>query len=606
MTSELAILSLTGILVLGIAAQWLAWRAHLPAILLLLLVGLAVGPGARAAFGPDTPFLNPDLLLGHLLNPLVSLAVCVILYEGGLTLKLREIKQTGGVVRNLVTVGVLVTWILSSLLAHLLLGFSFKRALLVGSILVVTGPTVIGPLLHHVRPRGAVASVLKWEGIVIDPIGALLAVLVYEAIHVHGSPGLILKSIVVTALLGTVLGVLGARLLVFAIDRHLIPNVLDNAASLALVMGLFTLSNEIQEESGLLTATVMGIALANQRTAPVRHLVEFKENLRVLLISSLFVVLAAKLEWRHLQELSRPGSIEFVILLILVVRPVSAWISTARSTLTRAERLYVAFLAPRGIVAAAVASQLALTLGSGDAPDPDAERLVAVTFLVIIATVLFYGLTAAPIAYRLGLADRNPQGVLIVGAHPWARELAKTIKEFGFRALLLDINAQNVAEARAMGLEADQANALSDHVLEDLDLGGIGRAVALTGNDETNTLVGEHLLELFGRSEVYRAAPRREGTGVLRAQVLFDSGETVTRIYERRDGGAAFLQGEPFKAAVSGRQLPKSTADALPLFVVDAAKKRLRFFVAGAPPSPQAGDIIVSYAEAGEDGSPEA
>lgn len=586
--------SLTGILVLGIVAQWLAWRTKLPSILLLLLLGFAVGPGLRWKFGADTPFLDPDRLFGDLLLPIVSLSVCVILYEGGLTLRLREIRRVGGVVRNLVTFGALVTWLMITILAHGLIGFDWGFSLLLGAILVVTGPTVIGPLLRLVRPQGAVGPVLKWEGIVIDPIGATLAVLVYEAIHLEAGAGGVAHGLIVTVVVGVALGLAGGWVLMIAIERHLVPDALDNAVSLSLVFLVFTIANAMQEESGLLAVTVMGIALANQDRVVVHHLVEFKENLRVLLISCLFIVLAAKLEFRHLQEISKPGVIEFVILLVVVVRPAAVLLSTIRSKLTWHERAFMAFLAPRGIVAAAVASVFALRLAEGPTPHPDAERLVAVTFLVIIATVAIYGLSATPLAIRLGLAESNPQGALIVGAHPLAREIAKALNALGLRTLLVDVNRDNVEKALAAGLEAVHGNILDDHIHDDLDLGGIGRMFALTPNDGINTLATQRYLEFFGRRELYQLAGKRVPSGTKRSRTLFGEGQSMTALYARSAHGEVVTT-TPITQADSYSELQRTHGEHfLPLFVLRASG-RLRPYAVDQQPTPEVGDTLVSF-----------
>jgi NhaP-type Na+/H+ or K+/H+ antiporter len=297
---EHILLSLASIIVLGIGAEWLAWRLRLPSILLLLIFGIVVGP--------VTGFLNPDALFGDLLLPVVSIAVAIILFEGGLNLRISELRQVGGVVRNLITIGVLVTWLIGAGAAHFLLGLNFALALLLGAILVVSGPTVIMPLLRHLRPSGQVGSILKWEGIVIDPIGAILAVLVFEAILAGGfreAAAVTVIGLLKTILIGGGIGMLGAMIMVLLLRRFWIPDFLHGAVSLTLVIAVFAGSNLLQTDSGLLAATVMGIYLANQRTVSVRHIVRFKENLRVLLISGLFILLAARLQVSHLGLLRR-------------------------------------------------------------------------------------------------------------------------------------------------------------------------------------------------------------------------------------------------------------------------------------------------------------
>ena len=279
---EHILIGLGAIIVLGVIAQWLAWRLQLPAILLLLVFGFLAGPG--------TGLLRPDELFGDLLFPVVSLSVAIILFEGSLSLKFHELRDGGAVVARLTTIGIAVTWLLASTAAHVAVGLSLPIALLLGAILVVTGPTVIIPLLRQVRPVGRVGSVVKWEGIVNDPIGAILAVLVFEAVVASGAgmPSILIAGVLKALLLGSLLGLLGAALLVAILRYYAVPDSLQNSVATMLVVVVFLVSNAVQSESGLLAVTVMGIALANQRLAAIRHIYEFKENLRVILIAGPF------------------------------------------------------------------------------------------------------------------------------------------------------------------------------------------------------------------------------------------------------------------------------------------------------------------------------
>ncbi|MEK6224425.1 MAG: cation:proton antiporter, partial [Thermodesulfobacteriales bacterium] len=403
--SEHLLVGLAAIIVLGIGAQWLAWRISLPAILLLLIFGFIAGPA--------TGFLNPNEIFGDLLLPLVSVLVAIILFEGGLSLKFSEVREVTSVIRNMVTVGVLVSWVLTSLASYLIFGLGLQISVLLGAVLVVTGPTVIIPLLRHVRPSGRVGSIVKWEGIIIDPIGAILAVLVFEVIISGGlekATALVVVSIFKTLIIGTVLGLAGAQLVVLILRRHWVPDFLQNPVTLMIVVFVFVCSNVIQIESGLLSVTLMGIALANQKMVSIRHIVEFKENLRVLFISGLFIILASRLTLDELNYVLNFKGFVFLFLMIVVVRPLSIFISTYFSDLHLKEKLFLSWMAPRGIVAAAVASVFALRLEQ--AGYEQAERIVDITFLVITGTVAIYGLSAFQVAKRLGLAKPNPQGIL--------------------------------------------------------------------------------------------------------------------------------------------------------------------------------------------------
>lgn len=498
--SEHLIFGLALIVVLGVAAQVLASRLRVPSILFLLLFGVLAGP--------VTGLVNPDETFGDLLFPFVELAVAIILFEGGLSLRLRDLHGTRGVLRNLVTIGALISWGVTAAAAHWLLGLSWPVALLFGAILVVTGPTVIMPLLRQVRPKGRVATILRWEGIVIDPVGATLAVLTFEALFGaatdHPWRGAIM-GLAKTIATGGLLGLLGSWLVMVGLRRRWVPEMLDNSVTLAVVVLVFALCEHFQPTSGLLGTTVMGIGLANQQRVLVSHITEFKEHLGLLLIAILFIVLGARLELTAL-ALTGP-KVAFLLVLFLIGRPLGVWASTWRSDLTNRERLFLAFVAPRGIVAAAVASVFALQLAQAGYEEP--TDLVSLAFLVIFATVAVYGLAAGPLAVRLGLSDPNPQGVLFIGANRWNRLLASVLNREGFRVLMIDSNPENTLLARQSGLDAVNGDALDPALEENLDLGGIGRMLALTSNDEVNALASLRFIEDFGRDEVYQL-PRPE------------------------------------------------------------------------------------------------
>jgi NhaP-type Na+/H+ or K+/H+ antiporter len=514
---EELVIGLSAVLVLGIGAQWFAWRLKLPAILVLLGFGFLAGPVPEAIYGE--PWLSPDKLFGELLFPIVSLSVAVILFEGGMTLKLGELRKIGGAVRNFVSIGIGTTWLLITIAAHYLLKFDVPMSLLIGAIFTVTGPTVIGPLLRHVRPGGQLGPVLKWEGILSDPIGALLAVLVFESIlpgtHSEVTPTFTSALLAGGQALGAglIVGLVGAGFLVLMFNRFWVPDYLQSPVTLALVMAAFEASNLVHAESGLIAVTLMGAILANQHFAAVRHVIEFKENLRVLLISTLFILLSARLGVEDVKRIDL-GGFAFMLAVILIVRPASVFLSTVKTGMPWKERLWLGLVAPRGIVAAAVASIFAFRLVESDYPG--ARDLVPVTFLVIVGTITFSGLIAGPAARMLGLAKLDPQGVLIVGAHEWARKIAGALKDEGLAVMMIDTNRRNIHAAKMAGLNARAGSVLSDELLEDIDLTETRRALALTPNDEANALAAVHLTETFSRQEVYQIPPDR--TGVMEEQ----------------------------------------------------------------------------------------
>lgn len=493
--------SMVMILVLGVAAQWAAWRLRLPAILLLLTTGVLAGP-VLGWLHPDEDF-GRDLVLAF-----TSLGVAVILFEGGLSLKWSEIRRTGAVIPLLVTVGLLAGWLAAGTLAMVYAGFEFRLALLWGALMTVSGPTVIMPLLRQVRPAPRVRAILKWEAILVDPIGAILAVVVFEVFFISERIGWQPVGHLLLGLFGTgfAVGLGGAVVALVALKRFWVPDHLHVPLTLSLAVGAYALSGAIFEESGLLAVTVMGMAMANQKLVAVEHILEFKENLRVLLISSLFIVLAARLDVGLLGSLGW----DFALLvggLVLIVRPLGVFASTAFSSLSWKERLFLAGVMPRGIVAVAVATLFSLRLDKLGVEG--GEKVTAYAIVMVVATVIIYGLGAEPLARRLKLADSDPQGVLILGADAVGRSLASAIDRLGFRALVVDRDRNKIAVARSEGLEAAEGDMLEEHVAEDLDLRGIGRFIAATANDEINDLAILQWTPLFGRGNVFRLAPNR-------------------------------------------------------------------------------------------------
>ncbi len=591
---ENPIAALASVIVLGVGAQWLSWRLRFPSILLLLVIGVTAGP--------ITGLLHPGDLFGASLLPIVSLSVGLILYEGGLSLRLDELSKVGRVVRNLLTVGVGVGWVLSSLLAWLILGMEPPLAILLGAILVVTGPTVVGPLLQLIRPVGPVAPILRWEGIAIDPIGALLAVLVFEVISSGEGHNLLTHSgmaLAKTIVVGGGLGLCAAGLLTLLLKRYWVPDELQNPVSLMLVVAAFGASHMIQEESGLLATTVMGIALANQKFVTVEHIIEFKEDLRVLLIGMLFILLGAHLKLEAIMRVG-PPTVAFVVLLIVVVRPLAVWASTLRSDLQRHERLFLAWMAPRGIVAAAVSSVFALRLEQ--AGYEQAGVLVSSTFAVILGTVSVYGLSAPWLARKLKVADPNPQGLVIAGADVWARAVAEALKGRGLRVILIDTNYNRIAAARTVGIETYRGSILSEHLLDRLDLGGTGRFLAATPNDEVNTLATQRFAPVFGTANVYRLTPNKNSPrnadqqDTAHSRLLFDPEATYRNLHDRVAAGH-IVKATPLTEKfdyTAFRNLYGPTA--IPLFTVDDSGK-LSVITTDNTAEPKPGQTIVSLVE---------
>ncbi|MDF1577832.1 MAG: sodium:proton antiporter [Desulfobulbales bacterium] len=496
-------LAVAAVIFVGILCQWVAWKIKLPAILFLLMVGILGGPMLGV--------IDSTALFGDLLFPFISLSVAVILFEGSLTLEFHQIARLKGIIRSLITVGVLATWLITAGAARLALDFSWSLALLFGAITVVTGPTVIVPMLRTIKPVTSVANVLRWEGILIDPIGATLAVLVYEFMFAGSSgaafenTGLSFAKIIGLGLfLGALTGYAYGQLL----RRHWLPEFLHNVATLGAVFMLFAFSNHVQHESGLLAVTVMGIWLANMKGVDVDGILDFKESLSLLLITVLFIVLASRLDLEMLKVLGWPAVFVFLAIQFLA-RPLSVMLAGFRSTLTWPERHLLAWIAPRGIVAAAISSLFAIKLEA--IGYQGAELLVPLTFLVIIGTVVLQSSTAGFIAKWLGVAEPDPKGVLIIGANHVAIAIAEQLQRQGFRVLLVDSSWDKILTARIRGFDTYFGEPVSEHADRHLDLVGIGKMLALSPRGTLNVLACTHYRMEFGYSSVFSLQTGSDG-----------------------------------------------------------------------------------------------
>ncbi len=529
-------LEIASIVILGIIAQWLAWRTGVPAILPLIIIGLLVGPISEMLWLHThkwiEPIYNPDIVLhgvgshgeatttkGHGLFPgrslfyFVSLAIGIILFEGGLTLKIKEIK--GGIapaIMKLISIGSIVSFIGGGLAAHYVLGLSWSLAFLFGGLIIVTGPTVIAPILRNVPLSKNVANVLKWEGILIDPIGALVAVLVYEFISA-GESGpefttTALKTFGIIVAVGFSLGIGGALALAQLIKRKLIPHYLLNVFTLALVLAAFVFSDLLAHESGLLTVVVMGMMLGNMDIPYIKEILDFKESLTVLLISILFILLSANITIDQLQLLIDPRALMVFAIVVFVLRPLGVFLSTMGSNLSFNEKLFVSWIGPRGIVAAGIASLFGISLMQAEnIPEvirQQAEWITPLTFLIVLGTVLLNATTAKLVARLLGVTLDESNGIMIVGAGRGSRLLGQYLKEHGRHVVLVDNNKQEVRKAQDMGLDAIQENIFSDDLNDRYDLLDIGHLVAMTSSAEVNNVACEKYKDNFGENGRYR------------------------------------------------------------------------------------------------------
>jgi NhaP-type Na+/H+ or K+/H+ antiporter len=582
------------IIVACILCQWAAWLLKLPAIIFLLLTGIVAGP----LLG----WLQPEKLLGDLLLPFVSLSVAVMLFEGGLTLKYREIAGLEKVVRRMVSIGMLITWVITAIATRYALHFTWEVSFLFGAVTVVTGPTVIVPMLRTVRPTASVANILRWEGVVIDPIGASLAVLVYEFIIVSKSGdsalGHTLMIFAQIVLVGLVLGILGGYLFGITLRRHWLPEYLHNVGTLALVWGVFALSNILQHESGLVSVTIMGIWLANMKGVDVDDILNFKESLSIILISLLFIILAARIDFAILKDMGWRAVIVFLSIQFLS-RPLNVMYATIGSKLSWPERHILAWIAPRGIVAAAIAAIFAIQLEK--IGYTEANQFVPLTFIVIIGTVLLQSATARPIAKWLKVAEPEPKGFLVIGANKVARAIAKVLEAQGFRVLLAEANWDNIAKAKMENLETFYGNPVSEHAERHLNLVGIGCMLALSHHESMNVISAMHYRLELGANAIYvlQSKPGENVSEKLkvpirrRSSILFGKDITFNTLADMLSRGGDVRVTNLTESFGFDQYLEKNRGLAVPLFALNP-KERLRIFTAEHTFEPAPGWTIIS------------
>lgn len=539
-------LELAAIIVFGIFAQWIAWRMRIPAIFPLIILGLLLGPFSTLFL--DKQWIDPEnIFAGKTMYYFVSLSVGVILFEGGLTLKFKEVRQIAGVVRNLLFLGSIIMLIGGAFAAHFFLDIDYRVGLLFGSLIIVTGPTVIAPILQSVRPNRNISTVLKWEGIVIDPIGALVAVLVYELLFVatmgaegHHDVGLTqmaLKTFFLTVCVGSFFGLFSGWALNTLLRKNLIPHFLINVLSLAFVIFAFAGADALQPESGLLSVTVMGIFLANVKTPNIDKILDFKESLTVILISVLFIILASNLKYDQLMSLEKEVIYVFLAV-VFILRPLTVWLSSLGSNLNWREKMFIAWIGPKGIVAAAVASLFSLYLLSDKIRLPeelraDVELLVPLTFMVILGTVTLNGLLAKPVAKLLRVVGEEKNGLMILGANEGSIAIAKYLEKKGFSSTLMDLSKENVRHAKAEGLNAEERNILAEEN-EDLNLEDAGYLLALTSSNDVNIFacrklkndIGDRVYRLITANEIKFSALSRPN------HILFDQQTDYFKLIE--------------------------------------------------------------------------
>ncbi len=579
--------------VAGVLAQWLAWRLRLPAIVLLFAAGLAVGPGLQ--------ILHPSRDFGSALRPIIGLAVAIVVFEGGLVLDFRELRAAGEGVLRLTALALPVSGVFGTAAAHFVGGMAWGPAILFGAITVVTGPTVVLPLLRQTRLQRRAASFLKWEAIVNDPVGAILAALVLEILAGHGAsgrPGALALQIFGGVVVAIGLGVGAAALIRFAFERDLAQERLKTPALIALALGVYAVSNLVMMDSGLMAATIFGVALANMRVTGLAELRRFKELLVLLLVSALFIVLTADLDRAILAKLSW-SALGLTAVMLFLVRPGAILLATIGTGLTRQERLLAAWIAPRGIVAAAVAGVAGLRLES--AGYQSAALVMPSVFALIAATMVLHGFTLRPLARRLKLTLGDAPGLVLVGASEWGTNMAAALNAADVPTLLVDVYPGALDAARARRLPVLQAELLSEHGAEELEGRAVDYLFAITPDDIYNGAVCARLAPEFGHQRVFQLPPagrridlRRGLSRESRGKVLGEPSWSHA-MFETR-----FERGWRFEVTEIGSGQAPSTAAApgpLSLVVIRAGGALAPFSVEDAgPPAPGAGDKVLVFA----------
>ena len=508
---------LAGIIILGILAQWVAWKLKIPAILPLILIGLFVGPISTLISEDGNQWIQPiyengkGLFPGENLFYFVSLAIGIILFEGGLTLRRGEISKVGPVIVKLISLGSVITFFGAGVAAYYVFGLSWKISFLFAALIIVTGPTVITPILRNIPLKKDVSAVLKWEGILIDPIGALVAVLVFEFISVEHDSGYTKQAIIEFGkiiLIGFAFGISGGYALYFAIKKKLIPHYLLNVVSLSVVLLIFVESDLFAHESGLLSVVVMGMFLGNSDLPSLKELLYFKESLSVLLISILFILLAANISLDDLLLVYNWKTAILMAIVIFVLRPLGVFLSTFKSSLKTNEKIFISWVGPRGIVAAGIASLFGTKLVLKG--EPGAEYITPLVFAVVLVTVLLNATTARPVASMVGVFLKKSEGILIVGASKVSRLIASYLQKSGRHVVLLDSNRLNVNKAKELGLEAITANIYSDDLSDNIELNDVGYLLAMTGSDEINKQAINRFEKYFGENGTFRLMTSEE------------------------------------------------------------------------------------------------
>lgn len=561
----------------------------MPAIVIMSVAGLLVGP----IFG----LINPQESMGDLFGPIITFAVAIILFEGSLNLDFKEIKEFSKPIGRIVTIGAFIAWIAGSLAAHYLAGLSFAVAFIIGGLFIVTGPTVILPLLRQAKLKPRPAAILKWEGIVVDPFGALLAVFAFEFIKFLNSE-VTLKALLLffaASVFAVLIGWVAARIIGNAFERGSIPEFLKAPILFVVVISVFVLSDEIMHETGLLAVTAMGITMANMHLTTLHDVRQFKENISVLLVSGIFVMLTASLDPHILIEIFKPNIILYVLAMLFIVRPLSIWLSTIGTDMSIREKILVGWIAPRGIVALTVSGYFATILL--DSGYKDAEILTALTFALVFFTVVVHGFSIGFIAKKLNLTTTDESGVLIVSGTRFAAELAKSVKDTGNEVLLIDQSWAGLSHARKLGLSSYVGDILSEQIEYHLDLTPYRYMLAMTKRDTYNAHICADFAPDLGHEHLFQTAfhvgKDVDSFNITGGQKLFSPAISIYDLDERMNAGHVIRKTTITKQYSYTQYLRERDDKSILLFIL-RVDGTIEFFTSEVELRAVAGDIIVA------------
>lgn len=588
--SLLIIIMLIG--VLGIGSQWIAWKYSLPAIVIMSIAGLIVGPVLN--------IMNPEESFGAIYDPIISVAVAIILFEGSLNLRFKELTGLGKPIFRIATVGALIAWIFGSLTAHYVAGLSWEVAFVIGGLFIVTGPTVIMPLLRQSKLKARPAKILKWEGIIVDPIGVLLAVFAFEIITFFTLEDKTVSSLFfffMIAAFGMFFGWFCGRAIGWMFEGGHIPEFLKSPVVVAVVLLCFTLPDGFVKGAGLLSVTAMGITLANIGISSLDDFRHFKENVSILLISAIFIMLASSLQMETIIQIFQPNIIGYVLLMMFAVRPLSIFLSTIGTELSIQERTLVGWIAPRGIVALTVSSYFAIILL--ESGFEDAEILTTLTFGLVIFTVVAHGFTISPLAKKLGLSLEGKPGIIVVGSNPFTVQLAKSFENLNYPSLIVDSSFANLRYARNAGVQFYHGELLSEQTEYNLDTIPYDFIITATPQHSYNALICTAFLPEYGRMNVFKLDPSSaEDAGIVDrvgGRSLCKEEITLNEFIDKMNNGFTFKQ-TTLTEQFDYEQY-KEEKDERSVFIYFVKPSgQIVFYANDMRLSPQVGDTVVSLA----------